>query len=127
MVTGRARYRRTTDTWSPSHDLDPEQAADLWRLLEQVEATADRVPCRTGEALPTAAWTSDDPAWQKLAADGCLDCPVMWQCRGYALRWADHLSSPEHVGFGAGGCVYGGLTPRQLRAAHLERQKENAS
>lgn len=108
--------RRPSRTWSPSHALPAEQAADLGRLVEHVEAVADRVPCRSGTTLPTAAWTSDDLGWQKLAADACLDCPVFWQCRSYALRWASRLTDAQQVGAGAGGAVYGGMTARALKA-----------
>lgn len=64
------------------------------------EHTPAEVPCRADDQLPAAIWTSDDAAVQRAAALACLECPVLRECRRYAL------AHPAEAG------VLGGLTER---------------
>ena len=84
------------------------------RLIEQVHAAVEggvEVPCvgpNSGE------WTSDDPADQERAADQCWDCPLVFQCRAYAIA----------AGESAG--VWGGFAPELERAQNRRRYRPNA-
>lgn len=74
------------------------------RLIEQVHVAVDNganVPCVESDA---GEWTSDDPADQERAADRCWDCPLVFQCRAYAIE------AGERAG------VWGGFAPELERA-----------
>lgn len=74
------------------------------RLLLQVGAVIDKgqvIPCVGPDA---AAWTSDDLADQERAADRCWDCPLVFECRAYALA----VNEPAGV--------WGGYAPEAERA-----------
>lgn len=68
------------------------------------------VPCAGSES---AAWTSDDPADQERAADRCWDCPLVFQCRAYAI------AAGEPAG------VWGGFAP-ELERARNRRYRPSA-
>lgn len=87
---------RTAPTWSLPDDL----ASDWLSLAQLIADTSERqdIPCVSGSMLDAAAWTSDDPTLNALAADACLECPVMTQCRRYGE------AHPKEIG------VYGGET-----------------
>ena len=93
----------------------PPEPGDMYsRLIEQVHAAVEggvEVPCvgpNSGE------WTSDDPADQERAADQCWDCPLVFQCRAYAIA----------AGESAG--VWGGFAPELERAQNRRRYRPNA-
>lgn len=93
----------------------PKIAADrlaLLALIEAEEGEGRAVPCRTGDAYVTAAWTADGDDEQRVAAAACSPCPVKRECRRFGLAW------PDLPG------VYGGRTERERQRAvkqpHLE-------
>lgn len=76
------------------------------RTLGHME-TGDDIPC-TGP--DRRAWTLDREADMGHAVDQCHRCPVLTDCAGYALTYAEPAG------------VWGGLTPNrraELRAATL--------
>jgi hypothetical protein len=87
-----------------SRETPPEPGELYSRLIEQVHVAVDNganVPCVGSDA---GEWTSDDPADQERAADHCWDCPLVFQCRAYAIA----------AGESAG--VWGGFAPELERA-----------
>lgn len=78
-------------------DVEIASAALSARVAQAVEH-GHRIPCRTGTLARTEAWTSDDRAAQRRAADACHDCPLFFPCRDHGR------SHPREAG------VYGGLT-----------------
>lgn len=93
---------RTAPTWQ----LPPDLASDWHSLAQLIQDVSARqaVPCVSGSILDSAAWTSDDPTMQALAADACLDCPLFAQCR----RYGD--AHPKEAG------VLGGTTWKERNA-----------
>ena len=86
--------------WGTSRRARAALAADRAPLDAALEARApSEVPCRADQ-LPTPIWTSEDEAVQRAAALACLECPVLRECRRYAL------AHPAEAG------VLGGLTER---------------
>lgn len=71
--------------------------------LDEHARTGHPAPCRTGDPLPPATWTSDDRADQDRAATACLDCHGATACRTFGLTWPDLFGT------------YGGLTHDQRR------------
>lgn len=83
------------------------------RLIEQVHAAVEggvEVPCVGPDS---GEWTSDDPADQERAADRCWDCPLVFQCRAYAI------AAGEPAG------VWGGFAP-ELERARNRRYRPSA-
>lgn len=97
-----------------SPEAAPEPGDMYSGLIEQVHAAVEggvEVPCvgpNSGE------WTSDDPADQERAADQCWDCPLVFQCRAYAIA----------AGESAG--VWGGFAPELERAQNRRPYRPNA-
>lgn len=85
-------------------ETPPEPGELHSRLTGQVRAAVDDgqvIPCVGSDA---AAWTSDDLSDQEQAADRCWDCPLVFQCRAYAV------AAGETIG------VWGGFAPEIERA-----------
>ncbi|MGO2537228.1 MAG: WhiB family transcriptional regulator [Brachybacterium tyrofermentans] len=81
------------------------------RLARLVQENPEPVPC----AGPEAAFWYGEAAEQHVAADACLDCPLMVACDAYAT------AAGEWWG------VWGGLTQRERRrAGRAGRAKETA-
>lgn len=77
-------------------ELSAEQARD-WLALQEVLEPHRPLPCESD----AGSWTADDSRAQRYAAHACLDCPVMWPCRAYGLKYPDERGA------------YGGLTYRE--------------
>lgn len=76
--------------------------SDLIRCVGQ----AEYVPCRRGDVLPVAFWTSDDASEQDAAAEVCRACGALATCRAYVTE------HPKEWG------VYGASTDKDRRQAH---------
>lgn len=100
---------------SASSTEAPPEAGELHaRLLQQVGAAIDEghsIPCVGPDA---AAWTSDDLPDQQRAADRCWDCPLVFQCRAYAV------AADEPAG------VWGGYAPEAERAQNRRPYRPTA-
>ncbi len=95
----------------------PEGLAHSWRnLTDLVDALSRRqvVPCRNGQDLSHAFWTSDSLSERNQAAKACGPCPVLAQCAAYGL------ANPQESG------VYGGLTEGQREQAAKEIRNRKA-
>lgn len=78
---GAGRSRRVV---APAFSPSPEALATYAALGQAIRSARDRgeaVPCLGGDS---EAWTSDVPAEQDRAADGCYDCPALALCGRYA-------------------------------------------
>ena len=66
----------------------PKALAPDWRSLQELLDTYPwhDVPCRSGQIVPAAYWTSDDPHERELAAEACGVCPAINQCRAYGAK-----------------------------------------
>lgn len=96
-------------------DLDTDRQRLELLIADQMRRRRP-VPCVQGDVLPSAAWTSDDPATQQFAARACLDCTAFLQCQQYATAY------PAEAG------VLGGLTeldrrPKRGRPAKTTQTK----
>lgn len=67
----------------------PNDLAPDWHSLLDLLDTYDwrEVPCRSGQIVPTAHWTSDDAHERALAAEACGSCPAIGQCRAYGAKY----------------------------------------
>lgn len=81
----------------------PPVAAAEWEALQAGIMAARRLPCQ----VDPVRWWSTSPPDVATAADGCLDCPVMVACAGYAVA----AREPDGV--------WGGLTVAERAAARL--------
>ncbi len=90
--------------------MAPGLAHDWRNLADLVDATARRqiVPCRNGQEIPHAFWTSDSLSERNRAAKACGPCAALASCAAYGL------ANPQESG------VYGGLTESQRETAAKE-------
>lgn len=75
-------------------------------LMRRIAARAHEVPCLTSPA--PQAWTAEHDDEQRVAARACHQCPLLDNCRRYALTHAEE------------GGVWGALTEAQRRQHHRD-------
>lgn len=54
--------------------------SNLCRLLDQLDAEGERVPCREAPAV----WTSDEVEDRSAAVRWCCSCPALRECAAFA-------------------------------------------
>ncbi|WP_162177312.1 WhiB family transcriptional regulator [Actinotalea ferrariae] len=64
-----------------------EARAELVAHLERLGDAGHPAVCHTVPVTERAAWTSDDPAEQRVAADLCRPCPALTACRDYGRAY----------------------------------------
>jgi len=84
----------------------------LLAVLTAHQDAGRRIPCLS--ASDVAAWTSDDPDDQAVAARACEPCPAIEPCRLYGVVF------PKEAG------VYGAMTEHDRRPTSA-RQRRKAS
>jgi len=82
-----------------------EARAALLDFLEHLADVGHPAPCRSVPVPERVAWTSDQPAEQRLAATLCQRCPAVTACGEYGRAF------PREAG------VYGALTESDRRKA----------
>lgn len=70
---------------TPLAPAQAEQYEDLLAALDDVLRQGLRVPCHEGPHRED--WISDSAKDQGKAANACLECPLMDECRDYGLAW----------------------------------------
>jgi|GEM_PF-2151435 len=78
---------------------------ELIAAVSEAIEIGEHVPCRAGDVIATAAWTSDLPEDQLEAARACRSCAVARLCRAYIA------AHPREWG------VYGGITEADRKPA----------
>ena len=87
-------------------EIPPGQVRD-WIALQEVLESHRPLPCESDPA----SWTADDSREQRYAAHACLDCPVLWECRAYGIKYPDERGA------------YGGLTFRERQPPKPKREE----
>ncbi|MFC8731569.1 WhiB family transcriptional regulator [Luteimicrobium sp. NPDC057192] len=90
-------------------DLEQDHRA-LTNVIEELLDDGLRIPCIRSDTRQSAAWLSDNPKRQEIAATQCMGCLAIRECRRYVAK------HPKEAG------VWGGTTEKDRRNPDVLRQ-----